>query len=305
MIVEKKEACIVEIISLTVQKSAPIRPGIKAMKGDSRTQLVQFTLPRKCGELDLSELSWSIKVVNPCGIKDRFPPHEDISISDESIVFKWLVFGVATAVSGEGQFQVIGTDETAEGKPIVWQSGLGVIIVDDSIDDPTSNEYHEQISEIDRLIVYAREELPKVAEATRAANVAAVQANALFDLVYPVGAIYVSVNAISPEILFKRGRWERITDTFLLAAGSTFVAGTTGGEAEHMLSVEEMPQHRHTEMVGSIVSNQVVRVYSESVSTNYQRYYKSANSHTGFVGGGVAHNNMPPYLAVYMWKRTA
>ena len=60
------------------------------------------------------------------------------------------------------------------------------------------------------------------------------------DLVYPVGSIYMSVNSTSPATLFG-GTWTQIQDTFLLAAGSTYAAGATGGEATHTLTENEMP----------------------------------------------------------------
>lgn len=60
-----------------------------------------------------------------------------------------------------------------------------------------------------------------------------------------MGAIYLSAVSTDPGILFGFGTWQQIQDRFLLAAGSTYAAGTTGGEATHTLTVEEMPAHTH------------------------------------------------------------
>lgn len=120
------------------------------------------------------------------------------------------------------------------------------------------------------------------------------------DKVYPVGSIYMSVNSTSPATLFG-GTWQRIEDTFLLAAGSTYSAGSTGGEAEHTLTVDELPSHYHqfTMRTGASTGN----YYGQPPYTNNAGSTNSAN--TTAIGGGQAHNNLPPYLAVYMWQRTA
>lgn len=128
----------------------------------------------------------------------------------------------------------------------------------------------------------------------------------LLESVYPVGAIYISTVATNPKTLFGFGTWEQIQDRFLLAAGSSYAAGATGGAATHTLTVNEMPAHTH------VVSN-----YASSVGWSGNSPSKSYlnNTNDGYVGtnnpaskstgGGAAHNNMPPYLAVYIWKRTA
>lgn len=67
----------------------------------------------------------------------------------------------------------------------------------------------------------------------------------LYDKIYPIGAIYMSINSTDPGTLFG-GTWERIKDTFLLSAGDTYSAGATGGEATHTLTVDEMPSHTHS-----------------------------------------------------------
>lgn len=124
-------------------------------------------------------------------------------------------------------------------------------------------------------------------------------------LVYPVGAIYMSTVATNPKTLFGFGTWERIQDVFLLAAGSTYAAGATGGEATHLLTTSEMPSHQH-EMVNGNNSGYDYSSWTKSTITLHNATKGWAgNANTSFVGGGEAHNNMPPYLAVYVWKRTA
>lgn len=119
---------------------------------------------------------------------------------------------------------------------------------------------------------------------------------------FPVGSIYMSVTDINPSTYFG-GTWEQIKDVFLLACGSTYKAGATGGEATHQLTIEEMPSHTHTVAVhmgydGGGNSS----VQGSNGSYNWAHHGADWPSKTG---GGKSHNNMPPYLAVYVWKRTA
>ena len=119
--------------------------------------------------------------------------------------------------------------------------------------------------------------------------------------IYPVGAIFISTDSTSPATLFG-GTWERIKDTFLLAAGSTYAAGATGGEATHTLTVDEMPNHHHLLAVNVNENEHTENRDTISYAGWGARYNYSA---TSFSGGNQPHNNMPPYLAVYVWKRTA
>ena len=117
--------------------------------------------------------------------------------------------------------------------------------------------------------------------------------------VYPVGAVYTSTVATDHKTLFGFGTWERIQDRFLLAAGSTYSAGATGGEATHKLTVDEMPSHNHTGKGWANITDGSGTYYVLGANG------KSTTYSTNVTGGGAAHNNMPPYLAVYVWKRTA
>ena len=139
----------------------------------------------------------------------------------------------------------------------------------------------------------------------------------IFDLIYPVGSIYMSVNSTSPEVLFG-GTWEQIQGRFLLGMSSSYPAGSKGGEATHTLTVSEMPSHNghlSSEIAGGAPygKGNYKGFLNSSVMTAYGEGGRGWNVYAGnemhpaaeAVGGGQAHNNMPPYLAVAIWKRTA
>jgi len=128
----------------------------------------------------------------------------------------------------------------------------------------------------------------------------------LLEYVYPIGSIYLSINSTNPSELFG-GTWEQIQDTFLLAAGETYTAGETGGEAEHTLTTNEMPSHNHSwggVNTGSTMTKQMGQ-YPFYIYADYKQNWSGRQASMGSTGGGKAHNNMPPYLVVYVWKRTA
>ena len=133
----------------------------------------------------------------------------------------------------------------------------------------------------------------------------------LLNLIYPVGSIYMSVSNVSPAT-FLGGTWEQIKDRFLLASGTTYAAGATGGEATHTLTKNEIPSHDHPHY------HRIFNGETNSEGAKYGFWYEDnlgvtragtqggqLDFYIGSTGGGGAHNNMPPYLAVYVWKRTA
>ena len=152
----------------------------------------------------------------------------------------------------------------------------------------------------------------------------------LIDYIYHIGSIYMSVNATSPANLFG-GSWTQLKDRFLLGAGSTYTAGSTGGAATHKLTVAEMPKHAHdTPFFNNMTNNgegksDFIGVYGKGATASAAIKEMGASSTmemwwvnqtnkaegnewsylTSSKGGFSAHNNMPPYLVVYMWKRTA
>nr|DAT54964.1 MAG TPA: baseplate protein [Caudoviricetes sp.] len=132
-----------------------------------------------------------------------------------------------------------------------------------------------------------------------------VDGKSLLDRTYPVGSIYMSTVSTNPKDLFG-GTWQALGGRFLIGADDTYKAGATAGEATHKLTIAEMPSHAHPNTIR-------VNWYNDS-RENSPMFNGWGNSNlqldrmtinTGFVGENNAHNNMPPYLSVYMWKRTS
>ena len=124
----------------------------------------------------------------------------------------------------------------------------------------------------------------------------------LLDSVYPVGAVYISVVSTSPATLFG-GTWQAFAAGRVLVgidAGQTEfdTVEETGGAKTHTLTVNEMPAHGHA------------RTGSNTVATSGTNMGRGSGTQGGAInsanaGGGAAHNNLQPYIVVYMWKRTA
>lgn len=179
--------------------------------------------------------------------------------------------------------------------------------------------------------------------------------------IHPIGSIYKSTSSANPSTLFPNTEWEQIQGKFLFSSDSSHALGSTGGEYEHVLTVDELPIHDHTggnhthevtltptvsnsdmshshpsELIPGSVSASYLRdtshIYDTATSRNTSKAVSARfpltqkdtsptdHSHTisdqeittdtftgntGSAGDSLAHNNMPPYLSIYMWKRTA
>lgn len=113
---------------------------------------------------------------------------------------------------------------------------------------------------------------------------------------FRVGAVYFTFDdLLNPATLFG-GTWVKITDRFLLANGSQ-ATGATGGAATHVLTDSEMPSHQHSYNIARMSINVGVGPANVGVQDGQML--------TNFNGGGQAHNNMPPFIALNIWRRTA
>lgn len=162
------------------------------------------------------------------------------------------------------------------------------------------------------------------------ANLIGFCANSLLDLIYPINSIYISVSSTNPGTIFG-GTWEAF------ATGKTLVgvdaddtdfnaSGKEGGSKTVTLTTDQIPAHQHyfeqdvhgvvqnvklaqTTNQGSPEKNVVKAETGATMSVPERRdwngYYGAGDFRTTNTGGNEPHNNMPPYITVYMWKRTA
>lgn len=130
----------------------------------------------------------------------------------------------------------------------------------------------------------------------KSSNVATIGAS-----LWPVGSLFLSVVSTNPATLLGFGTWAAFGAgrTLIGLGGSYSVVKATGGNATHILAANEIPPHVHT----------ISGIANEMVTTGTDAWGPAGSSNTGdgSAGGllGEAHNNLPPYIVVYMWERTA
>ena len=217
-----------------------------------------------------------------------------------------------------------------------------LMFMDNSVYDPViianiTHDLKKSFDEINASLDEVNENIENKADKTHSHVIGDV--SGLVDAIYPVGSIYMNVNNANPELLFG-GTWQQIEDTFLLASGSTYAAGDTGGSADaivvkhnHTQNPHNHTQHGHThtpgsgrsfmtaptgsgwnEIAGSNISGSGYHYVATQDKSNYNVYVAGSGSATATNKSQTATNkeagesgtgkNMPPYLAVYMWQRT-
>lgn len=136
----------------------------------------------------------------------------------------------------------------------------------------------------------------------------------IIDMIYPIGSIYMSVYNISPETLFG-GAWEQLKDRFLLGSGDTYTNGSTGGSATVTLTSAQsgVPAHSHKyqdynttytlKTTNRKPGTSTAVAYGTSLTAGGGATERTSSNNTT-ANASQAHENMPPYLTVYMWKRT-
>ena len=129
------------------------------------------------------------------------------------------------------------------------------------------------------------------------------------DLCWPVGSYYWTNNSSSPETLFG-GSWTRIYGKFVYAADSNRTVNSTGGQERLTLSINEIPSHNHKSYYGrkfllSYGSYGVNSSGDKKVCDWNTSIQNDPSEYTAYTGGGSSHENMPPYIAAYCWRRTS
>ncbi|WP_436801846.1 DUF859 family phage minor structural protein [Streptococcus dysgalactiae] len=132
----------------------------------------------------------------------------------------------------------------------------------------------------------------------------------ILDMIYPVGSIYISISSSNPSYTMG-GTWQRFANGKTLVGVDEYDSdfnspNRTGGEKAHQTTVEEMPSHSHqfnTEAAGSPIALGWENGNNSAMRAKLGNY--TLGLPTTSVGGNKPHNNLQPYVTVYMWRRTA
>lgn len=119
--------------------------------------------------------------------------------------------------------------------------------------------------------------------------------------IYPVGSIIINENPTNPATTFGFGTWERIQGQFIFGADATHALNSTGGSETVTLTTEQIPAHNHRPTGWTYQFQQGSSGYCLSESSSVDNWTQNTTN----AGGGQPHNNMPPYIAKYIWRRTA
>lgn len=188
---------------------------------------------------------------------------------------------------------VIGLPNTVTGKPD---------IVKNAIFDPVDIV----ATEVNRIVGETNDELTKCNDKITE-NKTLIDKNAtdisnifskLIDKIYPIGAIYISVNSTRPEDLFG-GTWEQIKDDAYFKIVTSDAGKTGGTSSTHKIPTESMPSHTH-------LMYNMQRKGAIPLDGAYNHVWRAdagESTATTETGGGKAY--YPYYYGVYAWRRTA
>lgn len=227
-----------------------------------------------------------------------------------------------TAAAGEGTLELV----IIQGSEVRGTANARFLVQESPASSTISGTVIEGIAalaaDVASAVSSAELSASSAAQAAQEAITAKNQAQAIAigdirDIIFPVGSIVQYTDAsINPGNLIG-GTWERIQGRFLFAADESHAIGTTGGSETVALTTAQMPRHNHLiiSMAKGTTSpdyqHTVARYDRENTSWDDCHYQLNGNSNdanggkSSYTGSGAAHDNMPPYLAVYMWKRTA
>lgn len=266
-------------------------------------------------------------------------PYSDVEVEDLGILIYKKTIGT-TNIGSEGIICFLNGD--------LNQS----IVITDSITEIDLSEIYNALNDLDNSksninhlhpqYLTEHQDLSNYANRTELNNSLAMKVGYgdLFDLIYPVGSIYMSVNDVNPAYLFG-GTWVQIKDKFLLASGESYSNGSSGGSADAVVVSHNHTQnaHNHTQNAHNHTPNSNANFVNSEKGINLaltskrnmsytsgSHYYMYTSNHGGIgeqantanttatnksetatnnpAGVDGAGKNLPPYLAVNVWQRT-
>lgn len=279
---------------------------------------IYFTIMDGNTEADLTGVTALFSMTKPDGTK----AFEECAIADGKVIL--FVTAQMSAAAGIGSANLTLTKNTRKESTSKFTVEIeSAAAPEDYLSGYEMSYYETVLSRIDNAVLTvadAQGYADAAAESANAAAVSAEQASAISmaDAIacFPVGTILMTATNTNPGT-YIGGTWTAIEGSFLLAQSEDHPAGETGGAETVELTEANLPRHMHytIRMAQGETSPDYLHTVARSDFTHsqwenarYQLYGVDAEANSGkssYVGSGTAHDNMPPYLAVYVWKRTA
>lgn len=267
---------------------------------------IYFTIMDGDTEKDLTGLTALFSMTKPDGTK----AYEECAIADNKVVL--FVTPQMSAAAGNGTANVT----IKQGTRIESTSAFDFIIDPAAAPEEFWSEYEmayyeTMLSRLETAMLATAEAQEYAEAASSSATAAATSAEqarviAMADAIacFPVGTILTTTNSTNPGT-YIGGTWTAIEGKFLLAQSEDHEAGETGGAETVTLTVDELPSHRHGMDNYLIDSGTEQKAGWTGFGMQGKEVAIAELVKTRAVGGDMPHENMPPYLAVYMWERTA
>ena len=280
---------------------------------------IYFTIMDGDAKADLTGVSAYFSTTKPDGTK----AYEECAISDDKVIL--FVTPQMSAAAGNGKANITLTKNTRKESSSAFDFVIDAAAAPvDYYSDYEMGYYDNVIAQIESMMLNAADiqsYATAAAQSASAASASAAQAQAIAmdgaRACFPVGTILMTTTNTNPGT-YIGGTWTAIEDMFLLAASTSHPAGETGGAESVSLTTSQLPSHYHytvnmgvSEGISPDYQHTVARYDRSTTSWDDCHYQLNGNSNaanggkSSNTGSGEAHNNMPPYLAVYMWKRTA
>ena len=279
---------------------------------------IYFTIMDGDAEKDLTGVTALFSMTKPDGTK----AYEECAIADGKVIL--FVTAQMSAAAGEGVANLTLTKNTRKESTSAFSFIIDAAAApEDYLSEYEMLYYESMLSRLDDALIAAGSvagyaESAEASASAAAASASQARAIAMADVIacYPVGSVLITTTNTNPGTIIG-GTWTEIKGKFLLAQSNSHPAGETGGSENVTLTEANLPAHRHFIMNNkpadlAPASGTTLARYDRSVGARESEYYNlNANSdeavcgRTSATGSGTAHNNMPPYVAVYVWERTA
>lgn len=270
---------------------------------------IYFTIMDGDTEKDLTGMTALFSMTKP----DNTKAYEECAIADNKVLL--FVTPQMSATAGNGRANIT----LKQGTRIESTSAFDFVIDAAAAPEEFWSEYEmsyydtvlSRLEEAVQTVAGASEYAMQAAASATAAAASAEQARviAMADAIacFPVGTILTTTNSANPST-YIGGTWVAVPDVFLLGASENHPAGETGGFETVTLTENQMPAHRHGtyNILGLPLTppagTTAVQLWNQRGDS---QHYMGSDSRTDYAGSSQPHDNMPPYVAVYMWKRTA